>query len=179
MRSIRIFVMIMVVVGAVGLNGNTRQDTSGPGTVQISYEEFMKLSSSSRRARFSGANPETKAIIMRTHAERWLAANRGRLTTGQVSLVEQLIALVTPAWYRNPVDPEAKRKFDALEAQLRCRVRRSDLMAAFKPSLDPVPASWLDDLRAWFGDCLLDRVLRQPNTALHPTAAALSLNGRG
>jgi endonuclease/exonuclease/phosphatase (EEP) superfamily protein YafD len=88
--------------------------------VEIPYEKFMKLDASSRRARFERANAETRATIMRTHAERWLAANRARLTSAQVDLVQQVIALVTPALYRNPTDPELKKQLDALEARLRC-----------------------------------------------------------
>lgn len=160
MRFSRVVMPTLVLVWALGLSGAANQGTSRPAAVQIPYEEFMKLDPSSRRARFERANAETRATIMRTHAERWLTANRARLTSTQIDLVQQVIALVTPALYRNPTDPELKKQLDALEANLTCRMRHSDILAAFKPSRDPIPASWLEDLQFWFGECLLERVIR-------------------
>ena len=153
MRFNRIVMLAVIVVLALGPSSAANQGTSRPATVEISYEEFMKLDASSRRARFERANAETRATIMRTHAERWLAAHRSRLTGSQVALVQEVIALVTPALYRNPDDPELKKQFAALDARLRCRMRHSDVMAAFKPSRDPIPASWLEDLQFWLSEC--------------------------
>jgi hypothetical protein len=115
----------------------------------------MKLPRRQRTERFSALSPEDKALIMRTHAEQWLEKNRGRLSTGQVGLVQTAIDFVTPALYRTPNDPELVKKSKALELGLQCRVRRSDVLEAFGPSRSPVPASWLDDMWAWFESCIV------------------------
>lgn len=46
------------------------------GTPGGSYDEFVKLSPDARRNQFARLSDEQKAHIKRTHAERWLAANR-------------------------------------------------------------------------------------------------------
>ena len=154
MRFVIVAGTAVMTLSVASLGIGAHQDAARPAEVQISYDQFMKLDSASRTSRFREVNPETKAMIMRTHAERWLAANRGRLTNGQVALVQEAIDFVTPALYRNPSDPELKRKSDALEAKFKCRLRHSDMMAAFGPSQAPPPASWLDDMSAWFSGCL-------------------------
>jgi hypothetical protein len=141
------------MLGAVTLASGANQDASR-GAVQISYDQFMKLDPGLRAARFQDANADTKAMIMRTHAERWLAGNRARLTSGQVTLVQEAIALVTPALYGRSVDPELTRKSQEVEAKFKCRLRHSDILAAFNPTGTPMPASWLDDMTAWFTGCL-------------------------
>ena len=154
MRFVIIAATTVITLGAASSALAAHQGTAPVAQVQMSYDQFMKLDSVSRVSRFREVNAETKAMIMRTHAERWLAANRGRLTNDQVALVREAIGFVTPALYRNPSDPELKQKSDALEAKLNCRLRHSDMMAAFSPGQAPPPASWLDDLSAWFSGCL-------------------------
>ncbi len=150
---------LAAIVTAVTLldAGSEGQEPKRPATTSgTSYQEFMKLAPQQRTERFRVFSPENKALIMRTHAEQWLEKNRGRLSAGQVDLVQKAIAFVTPALYRTPNDPELVTKSRALESELQCRVRRSDVLEAFGPSRPPVPlASWLDDMWAWFESCIV------------------------
>ena len=123
---------------------------------ETTYEEFMKLPVQQRTGRFAAISPENQALIMRTHAEQWLEKNRSRLSAAQIELVQKAVEFVTPALYRTPNDPGIVKTSKALEAELRCRVRRSDVQEAFGPSRSPVPpASWLDDAWAWIESCIL------------------------
>lgn len=122
---------------------------------QISYEEFMKLGHASRRQRFAQVDAGTKAAIMRSHIAAWLAKNRGRLSTGQVAVVQDAIEFVTPELYESPTTRDLMARSEALQARLACRLRRSDILTAFKPSDPPKVATWLEDSSAWFSACLL------------------------
>jgi hypothetical protein len=148
---------LVVIVTTVALFGGGRhgQEPKPTASSGPTYQEFMKLSRQQRTERFSALSPENRALIIRTHAEQWLERNRGRLSTGQVALVQKAIDFVTPALYRTPNDPELIEKSKALELELQCRMRRSDLLEAFGPGRSPVPASWLDDMWAWFESCIV------------------------
>jgi len=150
-------ILVAAVVGAFSLGDHSIQNPVRATAVEITYEAFIELDYAARAERFRETNAETKAMIMRTHGERWLAENRARLTTGQVDLVREAIAFVTPALYLNPTDPDTLRRTEALEAKLRCRLRHSDIMIAFKVSQPPANASWVDDFSIWFNGCLLGR----------------------
>lgn len=146
-----------IVTAVAFLGGPQGQGPRRPAaTSGTTYQEFMKLAPQQRTARFAALSPENKALIKRTHAEQWLEKNRGRLSAGQVDLVQKAIGFVTPTLYRTPNDPELVKKSKALESELRCRVRRSDAIEAFGPSRSPIPrASWLDDTWAWFESCIV------------------------
>jgi hypothetical protein len=122
-------------------------------TIQISYESFIALDLDARAERFREVNPETKAHLMRTHAERWLAANRERLSAGQIELVQEVIAFIIPEHYATDTEEEARRSRE-LEEKLRCRLRYSDIMTAFKLTLPPPEASWTRDVQFWLSACL-------------------------
>lgn len=122
--------------------------------LEVQYEEFMALSKERRMVRFAGLDPVNKARIMRAHAERWLEQHRRRLSRRQVALVEKAIAFLTPGLYRTPRDVEIERRSKALEGELRCGLRHSDMLEAFDPLRSPVSrASWLDDMWNWLELC--------------------------
>ena len=122
----------------------------------ISYNDFVKLDAAQRVDLWGRMSPENKSAIVRTHAERWLDRNRGRLTAGQTALVEEAIAFLSPELYKNPTDPEQLKRQDALEAKLKCGLRRSDLINAFGVVSPPSTNSdWRADLWAWFEDCII------------------------
>lgn len=64
------------------------------------YDGFMTLSLDQRRARFDALSAEAKAGIIRTHAERWLESNRGRLTASEAAVFDEIVAFITPEIYR-------------------------------------------------------------------------------
>lgn len=149
---------VTTVTASTLLGGRSlaQQPMPSPASAGTAYQEFMTLAPDSRAKRFSALSADDKALIMRTHAEQWLAKNRGRLIAGQVELVEKAIALVRPAMYRRPQDPDLVKSMQALEAQLKCGLRRSDILQAFSTKHSAVPpASWLDDLWFWFESCIL------------------------
>lgn len=116
----------------------------------------MALSREQRTARFANLTAENKAAIMRTHAEKWLEKNRGRLSATQAATVQKAVDFVTPALYRQPLARELVEKSDALKGELQCRLRRSDALEAFGPSRSPLPPTgWLDDVWTWFEVCVI------------------------
>jgi len=126
-------------------------------TTSIAYDDFVRLTPEERRQAFSDATPETRSVLAETHATRWLAANRDRLTADQIALVEEVIAFIDADLYRRPDDPDIKAKFDSLVSRLECRMRHSDIMTAFKPTRNPTEMTWLEDMSRWFSSCLFGR----------------------
>ena len=148
--------VIIVFLGFSAVDLQGQQSTTRPVGGSITYDAFMKLDSRQRLDQFGTMTPENKAAIMQTHARRWLDMNRGRLSLGQIALVQEAIAFLTPALYRNPQEPEQVTREDALKSRLKCRLRRSDVIEAFGAVRPTAPnSSWFDDLWAWFEDCVL------------------------
>jgi hypothetical protein len=148
--------VVAVVVGLCAVTAARQQATPVPVGPAIAYDDFMKLGTPQKAERFRAMSPENKASIMRTHAQMWLRKNRDRLSAGQVALLHEAISFVTPELYRNPNDPEQLKKEEALKAKFKCHLRRSDVMEAFGAVRSPVPSrGWLDDLWAWFEDCVV------------------------
>jgi hypothetical protein len=122
-----------------------------------SYESFMQLDRQARSERFGVMRPGCKSMIMRTHAKVWLEENRVRLSDRQVTLIQEAIEFLSPELYRNPSDPKFDRKSAELERAFRCALPRSDVMELFGAARSfPMPrSSWLDDIWAWFEDCVV------------------------
>jgi len=140
----------------LGLPGTLQEPPGQTSKAAVSYESFMQLDARVREDRFGAMSPEDKSLIMRTHAERWLDKNRARLSTSQVALVRDAIEFLSPELYRNPADPGFDEKGRELEKAFRCALPRSDVMELFGATRSPVPrASWLDDIWAWFEDCVV------------------------
>jgi hypothetical protein len=94
------FLVIVVVLCAAAA-------AQGPVHVEgVDYEVFMALEPEQRRETFSKLPPADKATIKKTHAERWLAANRPSLSPTGIAAMERAIAFVTPDLYQNQ-DPTA------------------------------------------------------------------------
>ena len=94
------------------------------------YEAFMKLSARERRPRFAALSADNKATIVQTHVRRWLDENRGRLTSGELAIFQEMIAFVTPDLYRRRRDEELDKRVDAMVAGIRCRVSDEDVREA-------------------------------------------------
>jgi hypothetical protein len=142
----------LLLVGALTLQVPTERR-------ELSYDSFMARPPAQRAELFVNADPETKALLVKAHAQRWLDKNIDLLNARQVQLVKESIALISPELYRQPhqTDPstELARRSRELGEQLQCRFGRADLIAAFKPEVEPPPPSWFDDLWHWFSACLL------------------------
>ena len=142
------------VIGFAGEPPSAFSRSQGTGSSVISYDDFMKISPDARRPRFASLNPENKALIVRTHAERWLAASRQRLSKSELAEFQEMITFVTPDRYAKRAEAGIDKTEQALREKIRCRVNTADVREAFnvfgaaKPSAEP---SWtyLDQAKCW------------------------------
>ena len=130
------------------------QATTGNGA----YDEFIRLPIDARAKQFGTFEPETKALVKRTHAQRWLDEHRTSLSREQIGIVEEAIRFVTPEIYAKPERPEIRKREEAIINKLRCSLGRKNAMAAFvfdAPAAN-APASWrsrVDEWLSWFSEC--------------------------
>ena len=109
--------------------------------VEVNYDQFYLKSVKERREIFNEIFAENRAFLVKTHAERWLAANRSRLTLEQVSVVEELIQAISPEWYKTRHDfseeihPEAEILVNKVEALL----SREDVLQLGANGADYIP----------------------------------------
>jgi hypothetical protein len=94
-------VVAACVAIAVPVGGLTLQ----PGV--IDYDTFMRSNEQTRIELFNTASPENRAELVRTHLERWLAANRHRLSSEQIQVMEENLAFVIPDIYTPDRKPES------------------------------------------------------------------------
>jgi hypothetical protein len=122
----------------------------------LTYDGFIRMDQEEREHQFRDASPETKAMLKRTHAERWLAKHRKGLRESQIKLVEEGIAFITPELYRTPEDPQLRLKEEHLKKRLTCGLGQRQVTGAFtfwdqtaRPSLMDTVDEWLN----WFSKC--------------------------
>ena len=77
-----------------------------PEQPTINYDQFMPQPLERRRQIFNEVSAENRALLIKTHVERWLAANRPRLTSEQVAVLEEISGRISPEWYREGCDIE-------------------------------------------------------------------------
>ena len=63
----------------------------------IDYDSYMQGNFQHRIPIFNQTTPEKRAELVSTHLERWLTANRARLSSEQIAAMEENLAFVTPA----------------------------------------------------------------------------------
>lgn len=95
------------------------------------YDAFMRLPSDQRRERLAAMRATDRALIVRTHATRWLAANRARLSPTEIAIFDELIAFIRPELYAPRPNPAIDEEERALRTRMRCRVNPDDVRAAF------------------------------------------------
>ena len=89
------------------------QDAPSTGSPRppVPYDEFFALADRDDRIRvFNEITAENRATLVRTHLERWLSRNRGRLSAEQVAMMEENIRFVGPELYSLPKKPEVQAK---------------------------------------------------------------------
>lgn len=107
--------------------------TAAPTTAQIrtiGYDAFRRLPESRQKAAFRDADPGTKAMLKRVHAQRWLEAHRRELGDWQVAAVERGIAFLTPELYQASPQDTLKQEVEMTNA-LECALGRRRVLAAF------------------------------------------------
>jgi hypothetical protein len=128
MRKIVIgLVSLALAVGSVVAAPRSQSTNVGA----ISFDDFMRLDAQQRRERFNQLDATNKAMLVRTHAERWLAKNSHRLGAPEQAFIKEAIALATPEIFNASVDPKTAQRQDEFKDRYRCRVNPADVSAAF------------------------------------------------
>ena len=121
----------IVAFAVVGAQAHPRQGAQGATPPVVAYDDFMRISAEQRRGSFGALSAENKSQIVRTHAERWLAKNRVRLTTSEVGVFQEMINFITPERYAKRPETAMDKEEQALRAKMRCRVSTEDVVEAF------------------------------------------------
>ena len=107
----------------------------------IGYDEWMPQPLPERRRIFNEISAENRALLIKTHIERWLAANRQRLNNEQITVVEEIIIpFITPERYRAERDIEkVEQEADALLQKAEGVFSGEDLRQILSPRTEYVP----------------------------------------
>jgi hypothetical protein len=109
---------------AVPVSGLSQQ----PGA--IDYDTFMQSSEQRRIELFNAVTPENRAELVRTHLERWLSTNRKRLSPEQIRVMEENLAFIRPAIYRQDRAPEVLSRQKELERRTAAIFTAEDMRQA-------------------------------------------------
>ncbi|MCA1639068.1 MAG: bacteriocin fulvocin C-related protein [Acidobacteria bacterium] len=89
---------------------------------------------------FNEISAENRALLVKTHVERWLATNRHRLTQEQVSVIEEIIPSISPEKYRVERDDEKfMREIEAWQEKAEAIFSREELRQIVSERADYVP----------------------------------------
>lgn len=85
----------------------------------VSYDSLMKLDVEARLTLFGTLTRDNKMDIVVTHAQRWILKNRARLSSQQITLVEEWMALVKEEMSGNlPKTQETGDRFNNLQRRM-------------------------------------------------------------
>ena len=111
------------------------------GHQTISYDQFMPKPLEERLRIFNEVSAENCALLIKTHVERWLAANRARLDLEQITVIEEAIRSISPEWYQAQRDEEkVMREAEALREKAEAVLSRADMIQVFTNRAEYVPA---------------------------------------
>ena len=106
----------------------------------IGYDQFMPQPLQERLRIFNEVSAENRALLIKTHVERWLAANRPRLTHEQIAVVEEIIPCITPESYQAERDMEkVAQEAEALRRKAEAVFTREDVIQIMSNRADYVP----------------------------------------
>jgi hypothetical protein len=95
----------------------------------ISYDQFMPQPRQERLRIFNEVSAENRALLIKTHVERWLTVNRSRLTLEQIAVLEETIPFITPEWYQTERDREkVQQEVEVFCRKLEAFFTREDVM---------------------------------------------------
>ena len=107
----------------------------------IGYDQFMPQSLEERRRIFNAISAENRALLIKTHVERWLAANRPRLTHEQIAVVDEMRRFITPELYQEGRDfDKVAQEAEALRRKAEAIFSREDVRQIMSDRPDYVPA---------------------------------------
>jgi len=106
----------------------------------IGYDQFMPQPLQERLRIFNEVSAENRALLIKTHVERWLATNRPRLTHEQIAVIEEIISYITPESYQAERDTEkVEREAEELRRKAEAVFSREDTMQIMSNRADYVP----------------------------------------
>lgn len=108
----------------------------------IGYDQFMPQPLQERLRIFNELSPENRALLIKTHVERWLAANRPCLTHEQVAVLEEIIHSIAPEWYNMEERDEEKvlQEGEELRKKAATLFSYEDIVQIMTNRADYVPA---------------------------------------
>jgi tryptophan 2,3-dioxygenase len=138
----RLLALPLLLALALGIPGEARAQVR-----TIGYDRFMSLTVREQQAAFREADPGTKAMLIRVHAQRWLDGHRAELSARQIAAVERGIAFITPELYEaSPQDTLAREM--AMTHSLECALGRANVLAAFT-FFPPEPRTFWSTIENW------------------------------
>ena len=102
----------------------------GQAVNAVTYDAYMQLDMPGRIRTFNQVSPENCADIVRTHIQRWLDANRSRLTEEQIAVMEENISFITTDKYALPKTDENMARLKQLEAKAAALFTREEMFQA-------------------------------------------------
>lgn len=107
---------------------------------EVSYDEVYQKPRNERLRIFREISAENRAALVRTHAERWLAGNRARLSAEQIAVLEEVMQSISPRWYEPDRDVEAiEAEADVLTEKLETVLSRKDCRQFATTCADHIP----------------------------------------
>lgn len=140
----------LILLAVCTLSAQTREFVTAASVSPPSYDEFIALDFAQRRTTFATLDATVKTLLVRTHAERWLAKNRTRLTAEQSAAVHAFADFI-PELFRDAMGRESVKRELELTKAIRCRVGEAAFAEAFA-ILHPLPErrwAWRDIVNEW------------------------------
>jgi hypothetical protein len=111
--------------------------------IEVNYDQFFLTPVIERREIFTEISAENRAFLVKTHAERWLALNRSRLTQEQISVVEELIQSISTEWYITKYDfsEEIDPKVEVLIKKVEAVIPNEDLRQLATNQAEYIPVA--------------------------------------
>lgn len=117
--------LLAIATCAIALAASSRAQ------VTVSYDEFGPMDDQQKLAVFNEVSPENRAVLVRTQAERWLAAHHRRLSDEQVEAVEGAIAFIEPSRYDDEDREADQAAMQEAMARIMVVLSREDIGQAF------------------------------------------------
>ena len=107
----------------------------------IGYDQFWPNPLEERIRLFNGVSAENRALLIKAHIKRWLAANRPRLNYKQIAIVEEIIRSISPEWYKIERDfAKVEQAAEALRQKAEAVLEPEDMVQVFTNYAEYVPA---------------------------------------
>jgi hypothetical protein len=111
-----------------------------PEQLTIAYDDFFIKPRNERLDVLNEISAENRALLIKTHVERWRAANRLRLTSEQIAILEEMISFITPEKYQADRDMEKIHlEVEELERKAEAFFSREELRQIWTNSADYIP----------------------------------------